>query len=177
MLGALLGVHALFELAEDRRDIFRERRTGEHVEHAAHREQRVALAARDRDGGVAGVDQARGGAVVDQRQFEAHAGIDEVGEVAADGLDAAFGTIAKKVPLGVLQQLMGHREVTTTMRYVDVSKDDKRDAISIVVGAPRTNTAGMGVGKSRPTASVEVGFGVAATWQQSRKSALSCRNY
>ena len=46
-----------------------------------------------------------------------------------------FGTVmAKRVPLGVLQKLMGHAEVTTTMRYVDVSEDDKRDAIAAVFG-------------------------------------------
>ena len=47
-----------------------------------------------------------------------------------------FGTVmAKRVPLGVLQKLMGHAEVTTTMRYVDISEDDKRDAIAAVFGA------------------------------------------
>lgn len=47
-----------------------------------------------------------------------------------------FGTVmARRVPLGVLQRLMGHSEVTTTMRYVDVSEDDKRDAITAVFGA------------------------------------------
>lgn len=46
-----------------------------------------------------------------------------------------FGTqMARKVPLGVLQELMGHAEVVTTMRYVDVSEDDKRDAIALVFG-------------------------------------------
>ncbi len=46
-----------------------------------------------------------------------------------------FGTeMAKRVPLGVLQQLMGHSEVTTTMRYVDVSEGDKREAIASVFG-------------------------------------------
>ena len=47
-----------------------------------------------------------------------------------------FGTVmARRVPLGVLQRLMGHSEVTTTMRYVDVSEDDKREAITAVFGA------------------------------------------
>ena len=47
-----------------------------------------------------------------------------------------FGTVmARRVPLGVLQKLMGHSEVSTTMRYVDVSEDDKRDAIVAVFGA------------------------------------------
>lgn len=46
-----------------------------------------------------------------------------------------FGTVmARRVPLGVLQQLMGHADVQTTMRYVDVSESDKRDAIAAVFG-------------------------------------------
>ena len=49
----------------------------------------------------------------------------------------SFGTVmAKKAPLGTLRMLMGHAEVTTTMRYVDVSEDDKRDAIATVFGTP-----------------------------------------
>ena len=43
--------------------------------------------------------------------------------------------MAKRVPLGVLQQLMGHTDVQTTMRYVDVSEADKREAIAAVFGA------------------------------------------
>ena len=36
----------------------------------------------------------------------------------------------------VLRQLeLGHADVATTMRYVDVSEDDKRDAIAAVFGA------------------------------------------
>ena len=47
-----------------------------------------------------------------------------------------FGTVmARRVPLGVLQKLMGHADISTTMRYVDVSEDDKRDAIAAVFGA------------------------------------------
>jgi hypothetical protein len=46
--------------------------------------------------------------------------------------------MAKRVPLGVLQKLMGHRQVETTMRYVDVSEDDKRDAIAAVFGVAAT---------------------------------------
>jgi hypothetical protein len=42
--------------------------------------------------------------------------------------------MARRVPLGVLQRLMGHSEITTTMRYVD--EDDKRGAIAAVFGAP-----------------------------------------
>ena len=39
-----------------------------------------------------------------------------------------FGTVmARKVPLPVLQKLMGHSDVQTTLRYVDVNEDDKRD--------------------------------------------------
>jgi hypothetical protein len=30
---------------------------------------------------------------------------------------------------------MGHADISTTMRYVDVSEDDKRDAIATVFGA------------------------------------------
>jgi hypothetical protein len=30
---------------------------------------------------------------------------------------------------------MGHADVSTTIRYVDVSEDDKRDAITAVFGA------------------------------------------
>jgi integrase len=47
-----------------------------------------------------------------------------------------FGTVmARRVPLGVLQKLMGHADVATTMRYVDVSEGDRRDAIATVFGA------------------------------------------
>jgi hypothetical protein len=44
--------------------------------------------------------------------------------------------MAGRVPLGVLQRLMGHSEVSTTMRYVDVGEDDKRGAIAAVFGTP-----------------------------------------
>jgi integrase len=55
-----------------------------------------------------------------------------------------FGTVmAKRVPLPVLQKLMGHADVKTTLRYVDVAEAAKRDAIAAVFGS-----------------------GVAATWQQ-----------
>jgi len=48
----------------------------------------------------------------------------------------SFGTVmARRVPLGVLQRLMGHSEISTTMRYVDVGEDDKREAIAAVFGA------------------------------------------
>ncbi len=51
--------------------------------------------------------------------------------------------MARRVPLGVLQRLMGHSEVSTTMRYVDVGEDDKREAIAAVFG-----TFGRQVGDS-----------------------------
>ena len=44
--------------------------------------------------------------------------------------------MARKVQLPVLQKLMGHSDVQTTLRYVDVNEDDKRDAIAAVFGAP-----------------------------------------
>ncbi len=50
-------------------------------------------------------------------------------------LRRSFGTVmARRVPLGVLQRLMGHSEISTTMRYVDVGEDDKRNAIATVFG-------------------------------------------
>jgi hypothetical protein len=52
--------------------------------------------------------------------------------------------MARRVPLGVLQRLMGHSEITTTMRYVD--EDDKRGAIAAVFGAPGQQRPGNGVG-------------------------------
>ena len=59
-----------------------------------------------------------------------------------------FGTVmAARVPLPVLRDLMGHADVQTTLRYVDVGEDQKRDAIAAVFGS-----------------------GVAATWQQNRES-------
>lgn len=46
-----------------------------------------------------------------------------------------FGTVmAKRVPLPVLRDLMGHSDVQTTLRYVDVCEDQKRDAIAKVFG-------------------------------------------
>jgi integrase len=47
-----------------------------------------------------------------------------------------FGTVmARRVPLPVLRDLMGHEEISTTMRYVDVGEADKREAIALVFGA------------------------------------------
>lgn len=50
-----------------------------------------------------------------------------------------FGTAtARKVPLPVLQKLMGHSDVQTTLRYIDVNEDDKREANALVFGSPET---------------------------------------
>jgi integrase len=46
-----------------------------------------------------------------------------------------FGTVmARKVPLPVLQKLMGHEDIDTTVRYIDTNEDDKVDAIAAVFG-------------------------------------------
>ncbi|HEY0254520.1 MAG TPA: site-specific integrase, partial [Kofleriaceae bacterium] len=59
-----------------------------------------------------------------------------------------FGTqMAKRVPLPVLQKLMGHSDIKTTLRYIDVGESDKRNAIADVFGDAR-------------------GSVVAATWQR-----------
>jgi Phage integrase family len=48
-----------------------------------------------------------------------------------------FGTVmARKVPLPVLQKLMGHSDVQTTLRYVDVNEDDMRSLRSSVLPSP-----------------------------------------
>jgi hypothetical protein len=39
---------------------------------------------------------------------------------------------------------MGHREIATTMRYVDVNEDDKREAIAAVFGSFGDKAAGTG---------------------------------
>lgn len=50
-----------------------------------------------------------------------------------------FGTVmARRVPLPVLRDLMGHEEIATTMRYVDVGEADKRAAIAAVFGDCKT---------------------------------------
>jgi integrase len=60
-----------------------------------------------------------------------------------------FGTVmARRVPLGGLQKLMGHADVATTMRYVDVSEDDKRDAIGAVGRRAGDRTAATGSAKA-----------------------------
>jgi site-specific recombinase XerD len=43
--------------------------------------------------------------------------------------------MAKRVPLPVLQKLMGHSDLKTTLRYIDVNEDQKREAIAAVFGA------------------------------------------
>ena len=59
-----------------------------------------------------------------------------------------FGTVmARKVPLPVLRDLMGHSAISTTMRYIDIGEDDKRNAIAAVFGSAA----------------------VAARWQQKRR--------
>jgi integrase len=42
--------------------------------------------------------------------------------------------MARKVPLPVLRDLMGHSDIQTTLRYVDVGEADKRQAIATVFG-------------------------------------------
>jgi integrase len=47
----------------------------------------------------------------------------------------SFGTVmAKRVPLPVLQKLMGHADVKSTLRYVDVDEASKAEAIASVFG-------------------------------------------
>jgi len=53
-----------------------------------------------------------------------------------------FGTLmAKQVPLPVLQRLLGHADIKTTLRYIDVGENDKRDAIAQVFGAAAPSVA------------------------------------
>ena len=48
-----------------------------------------------------------------------------------------FGTVmARLVPLSVLRELLGHADLKTTLRYIDVNEDDKRRAIATVFGCP-----------------------------------------
>lgn len=57
-----------------------------------------------------------------------------------------FGAVmARRVPLGVLQRLMGHSEIATTMRYVDVSEDDKREVFGAFGRQGRRNRVDGGV--------------------------------
>lgn len=54
-----------------------------------------------------------------------------------------FGTVmAKQVPLGTLCKLMGHADIKTTLRYVDVAEDDKRAAIAKVFAWPASGQQG-----------------------------------
>jgi hypothetical protein len=39
---------------------------------------------------------------------------------------------ARAVPLKVLMELVGHRQAQTTMRYIDVTSDMKRAAVSLL---------------------------------------------
>lgn len=48
-----------------------------------------------------------------------------------------FGTeMAQRVPLPVLQSLLGHADIKTTLRYVDITERAKRAAIAAVYGDP-----------------------------------------
>jgi integrase/recombinase XerC len=44
-------------------------------------------------------------------------------------------TMARQVPLPTLQRLMGHAQITTTMRYISVSEADERAAVASVFGS------------------------------------------
>lgn len=53
-----------------------------------------------------------------------------------------FGTelAGRNVPLPVVRDLMGHADIKTTMRYVTVADEQKRDAIALVFGQLAGNT-------------------------------------
>ncbi len=57
-------------------------------------------------------------------------------EMPIHGLRHTFGTVmaGQGVPLPTLKELMGHSEIVTTMRYVSVNEQQKRDAIAAVWG-------------------------------------------
>lgn len=56
-----------------------------------------------------------------------------------------FGSVmARRVPLPVLRDLMGHADIATTMRYIDVGEDDKRAAIAAVFGVQATRKRSSG---------------------------------
>ncbi len=62
-----------------------------------------------------------------------------------------FGTecAASGVPLPVIQELMGHEDIATTMRYVSVNLGQKDDAIALAFGATvasRKATSGQQTG-------------------------------
>jgi integrase/recombinase XerD len=58
----------------------------------------------------------------------------------------SYGTelAARGVPLPVIQRLMGHADVRTTMRYITVGESQLRDAVSSAFG-----TRGGGVAADR----------------------------
>lgn len=58
------------------------------------------------------------------------------------GLRHTFGTeaAAAGVPLATLKELMGHSDIKTTLRYVDVTDQQKRDAIALAFGQRVGNT-------------------------------------
>ncbi|HTR54294.1 MAG TPA: hypothetical protein VMJ10_26560 [Kofleriaceae bacterium] len=85
MLGALVHGHALFELAQHRFDVLGERRALKNIEHAAHREQRVALALRDRDVAVGAILEACGGSAVDRGARDVDSGVLQRFEVSFHG--------------------------------------------------------------------------------------------
>jgi site-specific recombinase XerD len=62
-------------------------------------------------------------------------------------LQHTFGTelAGKGVPLPVIKDLMGHASITTTLRYVTVVDDQKRDAIARAFGQQVGNKS-----KNRP---------------------------
>jgi integrase len=64
-----------------------------------------------------------------------------------------FGTEAAgaSVPLPVLQELMGHKAIETTLRYVDVSDRQKQDAIALAFGVRGSHlAAAAGVRRQAP---------------------------
>ncbi len=64
----------------------------------------------------------------------ANAGISKP-EMPMHSLRHSFGTqMAKRVPLPVLRDLMGHSEISTTLRYVSVGQEDRVEAIGKVFG-------------------------------------------
>lgn len=55
---------------------------------------------------------------------------------AIHALRHTFGSVtARRAPVTTLKELMGHTELSTTMKYVHVTEDDKRDAIAAVFGS------------------------------------------
>jgi integrase len=58
-----------------------------------------------------------------------------------------FGTecAAQGVPIPTLRDLMGHTDVKTTMRYVTVTGDDRRNAIRRAFGQQAGNRLGANI--------------------------------